>query len=191
MEENEEWFDIPSYEGLYKITKSGLIKCLEKNGNLTSRIKKYVFSTKGYIQYDLNKNGKRKSFPLHKLLAITFLGHNQCGYQEVINHIDGNILNNSLDNLELVSSRYNTSDGYLRKVKSSRYTGVSIHKQTQRWATEIRNGKLRARLGLYSTEEEASRVYQLALNNIRYFINTYEFKTLIIYLHKHNLKEPI
>lgn len=59
----------------------------------------------GYLQVSLNSNGKRKNFYVHRLVAISFIP-NPNKLPEV-NHIDGNKSNNSVNNLEWVTSNDN------------------------------------------------------------------------------------
>ncbi len=51
----------------------------------------------GYATYRISVNGVRKHLRAHRLMANAWLG-NQNGL--VVNHIDGNKMNNSLENLE-------------------------------------------------------------------------------------------
>ena len=98
------------------------------------------------------------------LVAIAFLKHIPDGTNKVvINHIDGNKLNNHISNLELVSNRYNTADGYIRKGTSSIYTGVSWDKKNKKWRSQIQINKKKILLGLFNTELEASDAYSIKL----------------------------
>ena len=60
-----------------------------------------------YCRYkvDLKKNGIRKNFKVHRLVAEAFIP-NPNNYPE-INHIDSNPLNNKVDNLEWCNHKYN------------------------------------------------------------------------------------
>ena len=72
----------------------------------------------GYLKYSLkNADGIVKTRTYHRLLMETFV-ENPNNYP-CINHIDGNKLNNSLDNLEWCSISHNNKEAYrlgLRKV---------------------------------------------------------------------------
>ena len=93
--------DIPGYEGLYDITEDGIITNLKTGNVLTGNINSY-----GYRVVRLTKDRKAKDFKLHQLLAKAFIP-NPNNYR-CINHIDGNKLNNSLDNLEWCTHGQNT-----------------------------------------------------------------------------------
>jgi hypothetical protein len=60
---------------------------------------------KGYIRVYLYKDGKRKCYSVHRLVAITFIPNPL--NLPMINHIDENKSNNSVDNLEWCTNRYN------------------------------------------------------------------------------------
>lgn len=68
-------------------------------------------SNNGYRVVGLiNKNGERKHLTVHRLVAITFI-ENKNEFP-VINHKDGNKLNNHVENLEWCSISYNTQHAY-------------------------------------------------------------------------------
>ena len=109
MKKKEEVYkDIPNYEGLYKISKDGQVRSFYKKADGQELIATTCNST-GYPKVGLSKNGKRKMFSVHQLMAITYLGHQPNGYGLVVDHIDNIKTNNSLCNLQLVSNRQNSS----------------------------------------------------------------------------------
>lgn len=100
----EIWKDIPEYEGLYQVSNLGRIKSLERKVNkqtsirvVNERILK-LLKGKKYMQVCLSKNCKTKTKLVHRLVAETFIP-NYNNYQEV-NHIDANVQNNCVNNLE-------------------------------------------------------------------------------------------
>lgn len=100
------WKNIPEYEGLYLISNYGDIKSLHnyRKGNiLKPKIRK------GYYQIGLRKNGKRKWYAIHRLVAKTFL-NNENNFPQV-NHKDENKLNNYVENLEFCTASYNNKYG--------------------------------------------------------------------------------
>lgn len=92
---------IKGYEGLYEIHEDGTIINLRANRTLRGNTNSY-----GYRVVRLTKDGKHKDFKVHQLLAQAFIP-NPNDYK-CINHIDGNKLNNSLDNLEWCTHGQNT-----------------------------------------------------------------------------------
>lgn len=96
---DELWKDIEGYDGRYMVSTHGRIKnCLR--GKL---LKPFPNQSRGYLEVCLTLNGKTKSIRVHKIVASHFLS----GEGEVVNHIDGNKLNNCSDNLEYCSQQYN------------------------------------------------------------------------------------
>ena len=72
----------------------------------TNKILKGSITPSGYKYYRLKSNGKTYRFYAQVLMAICFLNYNQeKGY--VVNHIDGNKLNNDISNLEIITQKEN------------------------------------------------------------------------------------
>lgn len=63
----------------------------------------------GYEVVGLHKNGVRKYFYVHKLVATVYLEND--GY-DTVNHKDGNKRNNHVSNLEWCTDSYNTHHAY-------------------------------------------------------------------------------
>ena len=95
----------------YFVTKSGkLYSILLMGGQGTTditkpRLVKSKFTNDGYLEAVLSNNKRKTYIRLHRLIARQFLGEIKDG--QVINHKDGNKLNNSVDNLEIVSVKRN------------------------------------------------------------------------------------
>ena len=68
---------------------------------------------KGYLQVQLYKEGKMKSYLVHRLVATVFC-ENPKGYTEV-NHLDEDKQNNMAENLEFCSAAYNINYGTRNK----------------------------------------------------------------------------
>jgi hypothetical protein len=113
--------EIPGFSK-YGISESGEVKNLETGRIRKSRIlKKYVHIA--LFSY----SGKRKGFYIHQLVAMTYLGHEPCGYDRVVDHIDNDKLNNHVSNLQIISQRENSSKDKFRYNPTSQYTGVNWH----------------------------------------------------------------
>lgn len=96
--------DIAGYEGLYAITEDGKVWSYRNNIFLKPHKTK-----KGYLTIQLKKNGTRKQFRIHRLVAIAYLD-NPNNYPEV-NHKDECKTNNLVENLEWCTGEYNNSYG--------------------------------------------------------------------------------
>lgn len=107
----EIWKDIVGYEGLYQVSNLGNVKRLkgykgrEKGYIVEEHLIKPSINSNGYQNVVLCKNGKTKTFTMHRLVAIAFL-YNSDNLPQV-NHKDENKLNNCVDNLEWCDSKYN------------------------------------------------------------------------------------
>ena len=101
----EIWKDISGYEGLYQVSNFGNVKSL--NWRRTGKPKNLYLKAhnRGYLQVELAKNGVKKSFMVHRLVAEAFI-KNPNGFP-VINHKDEDKANNSVENLEWCDNRYN------------------------------------------------------------------------------------
>lgn len=97
----EVWKDIPNFEGKYQISNLGNVKSL-----YTKRIKKLTVTNTGYYEVNLN----HKVFLVHRLVATTFID-NPYNYN-VVNHIDGNKLNNHFTNLEWCDYKHNNQHAF-------------------------------------------------------------------------------
>lgn len=117
----EEWKSIEELPS-YQISSFGRIKHLDtyrnhsnQYGNCGSRlvkgkILKTQYSNRGYEFITLRLNGKKKMYPIHKLVAKCFVPnpHNYL----YVNHKDGNKLNNNKGNLEWCTQSHNIKESY-------------------------------------------------------------------------------
>ena len=122
----EIWKSIKGYEGLYEVSNFGNVKSLERQvlGRLSSytrsvkeRILKLKTSNYGYLEVSLHKEGKLSTKRVNRLVAIAFI-NNVNNYSQV-NHIDGNKLNNNIDNLEWVNNSMNQIHAHKTGLKRS------------------------------------------------------------------------
>lgn len=157
----EEWRKIEGFED-YQISNLGNVKSL-KFGKVF--LMKTSCDGHGYLRVKLSYKGNVKTKKIHKLVAIAFLNHKPDGTQDlVIDHINDNKLDNRVENLQIVSNRYNcykTQGNY-----TSNFKGVSWYKFTNKFVAQINIKGIKTHLGYFKTEEEASKVYQLKLKEI-------------------------
>jgi len=104
----EVWKDVVGYEGLYQVSNTGKVKSVRMNHLMHPTL------ARGYYYLKLRgTDGKDKSFPVHRLVALAFI-QNLHGYN-CVNHIDENKLNNNADNLEWCTLSYNFNYGTARE----------------------------------------------------------------------------
>lgn len=110
---NEEWRDIKDYEGLYQISNYGRVK---RKRIPQAKILKNMFTTTGYYRITLSNIRKQKDFKVHRLVAQEFLPNLENKKQ--VNHIDGNKLNNNVNNLEWVTNKENVRHAILTGLRA-------------------------------------------------------------------------
>ena len=86
--------DIKNYEGLYAVTEDGRVWSHRRQKFMATRP-----NNAGYLMVDLRKDGKTRTFTVHRLVLTTFNPVEGMEKLEV-GHKDENNLNNRLDNLE-------------------------------------------------------------------------------------------
>lgn len=97
------------YRGLYQVSNYGNVKSLKDNKRKEREKILKPKNKKGYLQINLYKNGKQKTFQIHRLVAHMFCEGYFDGYE--VNHIDENKENNRADNLEWCTHKYNINYG--------------------------------------------------------------------------------
>lgn len=102
----EEWrgliYQNNDYSQYYEVSNFGKLR-----NTKTHKILKQTIGKTGYYGYcgSLGSRQKKKMFKIHKAVAETFI-ENPNNY-EVINHIDGDKLNNNVNNLEWCTYQHN------------------------------------------------------------------------------------
>lgn len=159
----EIWKEIKDYEGYYAVSNLGNVKSLEReswNGKVFWKQSEKLLKQNNdgkYLGVTLSKNNKIKRIRVHQLVAQAFLDKPNLIGRIEIDHIDGNKLNNNIDNLQYLTQRENTIKGIKRK-KTSKYTGVIWHKYHNRWMTSYTlNGVTKTKY--FKDELEASEYY--------------------------------
>lgn len=112
---DEKWKHVKGYEGLYLVSDRGRVMSLPRkrtNGGITKpKILKMIKhgrnkrNTPKYNAVALYKNGARKKFLVHRLVAEAFIKNDL--NKPFINHKDGNPSNNNVNNLEWCTPKEN------------------------------------------------------------------------------------
>ena len=113
----ENWVDIKGYEGFYQVSNKGNIRSLDRylfNGVAyilkKGQLLKALILPNGYAQVCLCKNCKSRKFYIHRLVAGHFIDNTD--NKPEVNHIDGNKINNTVENLEWVTGSENKLHKY-------------------------------------------------------------------------------
>lgn len=169
----EKWKPVVGYEGLYEVSSNGSVKSIDRV--LIDRIgreklfKGRILSTHldryGYPICKLWRDGKGKNYTVHRLVALSFLGNENNKPQ--VNHIDGNKINNSIDNLEWVTNSENDIHAYDLGLRSTR-KGVDCNftKLTEEKVLSIRSMKEKG-----ITQNNIARIFNISDGNVSQIVN--------------------
>ena len=73
----EIWKPVVGYEGLYEVSSFGRVRSLDRYDGrgwwIKGRILKLSMNKKGYLTVGLSKNNQRKTFIVHRLVALHFI----------------------------------------------------------------------------------------------------------------------
>lgn len=119
--------------------------------DLPKVIGKNWYAAKGKHTFYALRDGQK----MHRLLAAVPDG-------QVVDHKDGDGLNNRRENLRICNTIHNTWNQRLRRDNLSGFKGVQFHRTTGKWRARIRVlGKLIS-LGLHEDKVAAAKAYNRA-----------------------------
>jgi|TARA_R110001606_G_scaffold232602_1_gene380059 hypothetical protein len=158
----EIWKDVVGYEGDYQVSNMGRVKSFKKYQGVSSRIIKPSKAHNGYLVFNLCKNNSKKTYSVHKIIQESFnLG------KGVVDHIDGNRVNNMLSNLRVGSQRDNCRN--LECHRNGKLVGAHYSKRPKPllkpWRSQISIKGISKKLGYFATELEAHNRYIKELEN--------------------------
>ncbi len=120
----------------------------------------FLWSTKRhYGIYVIGRLKDKRTQPirLHRLILNAEVG-------QIVDHINGNPLDNRKSNLRIVTSTVNNQNARKRKDGvSSKFKGVSYSASERKWKCQIQINKQKIHLGVYLSEIEAAKTYNRAL----------------------------
>ncbi len=104
-----QWRSVFNYEGLYMVSSMGDVKRLDAVTKGFLRIA--LSGSRKCPQVALYRNGKKTTLYVSRIVAASFLGAPPTHMHQV-NHKDGNVQNNNIDNLEWVTPSENMKHSY-------------------------------------------------------------------------------
>lgn len=167
----EEWRGIEGYEGMYQVSNLGRVKSLArviirsdgKPNPVNEKILKHGI-TKGYCSVVLCKDGKKKMYKVHRLVAMAFLS-NPHNLPEV-NHKDENKKNNCVDNLEWCTPKYNTNYGTC----SERRIYTTVKNKSLRGKNHPRSKKVICDNKIFACTRECAEYFKINKNTMTSWI---------------------
>jgi hypothetical protein len=100
-------------------------------------------------------NCKPKRFYMHKMVM-------RAGKGQIVDHINGNKLDNRKENLRLVTHQQNCMNQNIAINNSTGYKGVSYHKGHQKYGASIRINNRLVHLGYFKNPFDAALAYNEA-----------------------------
>jgi len=117
----------------------------------------WLVQYKWHCRHNRNKfyayrNKARKTISMHRQL----IGDTNA---LLVDHIDGNGLNNRKSNLRICTAAQNTYNKHPRSNSHSRYKGLTWHKRNKRWEVQIIKSSKRTFIGSFDNELNAAMAY--------------------------------
>ena len=110
-----------------------------------------------HVCANVTKNGKKTTIPLHRFLV-------DCPKGKVVDHINGDTLDNRRQNLRVVSNAENLQNRQgLNANNSSGVRGVSWDKARGKWQAKIKVNYKTIHLGRFDDIEEARKAVEEAI----------------------------
>lgn len=120
--------------------------------------------TSGHNSYATH-GSKKHSFSMHRHIMARVTGR-PLVKGEIVDHINGNSLDNRRNNLRLCTHAQNIHNQRLSQRNTSGYKGVSYSKKRKKWSAEIKADNVRYKLGHFDTPEAAHEAYCTAATKL-------------------------
>ena len=158
----EIWKDIEGYEGLYQVSNLGRVKSLTKmvgrgkRYKVCERIVSLQKAPNGYMRLHLDKDGERKYFSVHRLVAQAFVENpNNLPH---VNHKNETKTDNAVSNLEWCTPKYNSNYGTRNTRISKSKIGHIVSDVTRAKLREANLGTNSPSFGKKRTDETRMKI---------------------------------
>ena len=125
----EQWKEIKGNREIYEVSNFGNVRTKDREGARGRNIKGHVLAqhdnSNGYPRCDMNFDGKRKSYLVHRLVAKSFIPNPE--NKPDVNHKNGNIHDNSVENLEWCTKSENEKHAWKTGLKNDIATKGELH----------------------------------------------------------------
>ena len=157
--EEEIWKPIKDFEGYYEVSNIGRVRSLNYKRTGKEKILKNIEDYKGYLEVGLTKNGKRKQFKVHRLVAEAFIPNPE--NKPCIDHINTVKSDNRVENLRWVTYKENSNnEKTLEKFKGENhhFSGKHHTEETKKKIGEAQKGENNHMYGKHHTEETEKKM---------------------------------
>lgn len=155
--ENEKIFKRLVAEGVYRVCKNGNVY----KGSAAVGYK----SNTGYMATAVKIRGRVHHIQLHRLVYLVHVGRISTGL--VINHKDGNKLNNAVSNLEAVSESENTQHALRIGLRTTDSISGCRHYCSNLTAVDIRKIRKLYDSGAITNKTALGRMFNLSKTSVR------------------------
>lgn len=131
----------------------GTVLVSDEDFNELSQYRWHLHSA-GYAYRAQKKAGKQTNFLMHRQIMQPEPG-------VLVDHIDGNRLNNQRENLRFATHTQNGRNNTAISGTSQR-KGVSWHASRRKWRATIKINRVARHIGYFTTEEAAAEAYDRA-----------------------------
>jgi len=147
----KDYYPIKGYEGYYIINKKGCVRSVDRTiirkGNVNVNYKeKIIFpsikkcSGREYLFIQLSKHNISKSYNIHTLMAMTFLGYEPKNNTKelIVDHINNISTDNRLKNLQLITQKENLTKDRIEPIKHTHikkylWSFAHYNNKTKKW----------------------------------------------------------
>jgi hypothetical protein len=138
---------------VWKVSRGNDIGVGSAAGSANGRNRKYI-----------RVNGKK--YQAHRLAWLYVYG---TWPADQLDHVDGNTLNNCIENLREATNAENCQNRGIRSDNKSGYMGVSWRKDMHKWEAQIQRQGRKYQLGFFETPEAAHAAYLNAKAELHLF----------------------
>lgn len=132
--QNEIWRPVVGYEGYYSVSNFGRVRSEAREDSLGRTLPESILKARmhrnGYLQVNFCRNGQKKTFKVHRLVALAFLDNPE--NKEQVNHINNVRDDNRLENLEWCTRSENSQHCSRQGRSRCRFTGYMTADKIQK-----------------------------------------------------------
>jgi len=168
-------FDIDNLRKTFRYN-NGKLERLNRRGNPQNpkwgEVNNIANNSYGYCCVRFNHN----TYMYHSIIWTLYYNENIPEWLE-IDHINGNRVDNRIENLRLVTTRQNLQNMNIHR--KGKLVGFRYSKCDNVYVAQIMINKKHITLGRFKTKETAHEVYKIACNNIDRYKDNESFRKLV------------